>query len=153
MRACQVASVMSDSLGPYGLWPARLLCPWDSAGKYTVCVSVARSCPILCNPMNCSPPGSSVHGDSPGKKAGVGCHALLQGTFPTQGSTPGLLHCRQILYHLSQENGEDINYNLNVLSPQNKKTENKQFRIGARLRSSSQAFLGITSSCLSLKWP
>ena len=34
---------------------------------------------------------------------GVGCHALLQGIFPTQGSNPGLLHCRQILYHLSHQ--------------------------------------------------
>ena len=34
--------------------------------------------------------------DSPGKNTGVGCHALLQGTFPTQGSNPGLLHGRRI---------------------------------------------------------
>ena len=53
---------MSDSL-----WPARLLCPWDS----------------------------------PGKNIGVGCHAILQGIFLTQGSNPGLLHCTWILYHLS----------------------------------------------------
>ena len=39
--------------------------------------------------------------DFPGKSTGVGCHCLLQGIFPTQGSNPGLLHCRQILYHLS----------------------------------------------------
>ena len=39
--------------------------------------------------------------DSPGQNTGVGCHALLQGIFPTQGSNPGLLHCRQILYSLS----------------------------------------------------
>ena len=38
----------------------------------------AQSCPTLCNPMDCSPPGSSVHGDSPGKSTGVSCHALLQ---------------------------------------------------------------------------
>ena len=38
------------------------------------------------NPMDCSPPDSSVHGDSPGKNTGVGCHFLLQGIFPTQGS-------------------------------------------------------------------
>ena len=49
---CSVASVMSDSLQPYGLQPTRLLCPWDSLGKNT----------------------------------GLGCHALLQGIFPTQGS-------------------------------------------------------------------
>ena len=48
-------------------------------------------------------PGSSVHGDSPGKNTGVGYHALLQGILPTQGLKPGLLHCRQILYRLSHE--------------------------------------------------
>ena len=48
-------------------------------------------------------PGSSVHGDSPGKNTRVGCHALLQGIFSTQGSNPGLLHCRQILYYLSHQ--------------------------------------------------
>ena len=36
----------------------------------------------------------------PGKNTGVGCHFLLQGIFLTQGLNPGLLHCRQILYHL-----------------------------------------------------
>ena len=44
-----------------------------------------QSCPTLCNPMDCSLPDSSVHADSPGKNTGVGCHALLQGIFPTQG--------------------------------------------------------------------
>ena len=47
--------------------------------------------------MDCSPPGSSVHGDSPGKNTGVGCHALLQGIFLTQGLNLGLPHCRRIL--------------------------------------------------------
>ena len=61
---CLVTSVVSNSVQPYGLQPARLLCPWDSLGKNT----------------------------------GVDCHALLQGTFPTQELNPGLLHCRQILY-------------------------------------------------------
>ena len=42
-------------------------------------------CPTLCVPMDCRPSASSVPWDSPGKKTGVGCHALLQGTFPTQG--------------------------------------------------------------------
>ena len=40
---------------------------------------------------------------SPGKSTRVGGHALLQGIFPTQGLNPGLLHCRQILYHLSHQ--------------------------------------------------
>jgi len=54
--------------------------------------SVAQSCPTLCDPMDYSPPGSSVCGDSPGKNTGVGWHALLQGILPTQGSNPCLLH-------------------------------------------------------------
>ena len=52
-------------------------------------------------PMDCILPDSSVHGDSPGKNTGVGCHRFLQGVFPTQVSNPGLPHCRQILYCLS----------------------------------------------------
>ena len=55
---CSVASVVSDSLQPYGVQAVRLLCPWIS----------------------------------PGKNTGVGCHAPLQGIFPTQGSNPCLLH-------------------------------------------------------------
>ena len=61
----------------------------------------AQSCPIFCDSLDCSPPGSSVHGDSSGKNPGVGCHFLLQEIFPTQGLNPCLLHCRQILYLLS----------------------------------------------------
>ena len=53
--------------------------------------------------MDCSPSGSSVHRDSPGKIAGVGCHAFLQAIFPTQGLNLGLLHYRQILFHLSHQ--------------------------------------------------
>ena len=55
-------------------------------------------------PQDCSPPGPSVHGDSPGKNTGVCCHALLQGIFLNQGSNPGLLHCRWVLYQLSHQN-------------------------------------------------
>ena len=65
---------------------------------------VSQSCLTLCNPMDFSQPGSSVCGDSLSKNTGVGCHALLQGIFPTQGSSPGLLHCRWILDHLSHQN-------------------------------------------------
>ena len=45
---------------------------------FAVLCLAAQSCPTLCDPMDCSPPGSSVHGASPGKNTGVGCHALLQ---------------------------------------------------------------------------
>ena len=44
---------------------------------------VTPSCPTLCDSMDCSPPGSSVHGDSPDKNSVVGCQELLQGTFQT----------------------------------------------------------------------
>ena len=64
---------------------------------------VAQLCPILCDPMDCSLPDSSDHGDSPGKNTGVGCHARLQGIFPTQGSNPDLPHSRQSLYYLSDQ--------------------------------------------------
>ena len=64
---------------------------------------VVQLCSTLCNPMDCSPSGSSVHVDSSGKNIGVTCHALLQGIFPTQGSNPDLLHCRWILYWEAQE--------------------------------------------------
>ena len=64
---CVSHSVMSNSLRPRGLQPAKLLCPQDFSGKNT----------------------------------GVGCHFLLQGIFPAQRLNPGLLHCRQTLYHLS----------------------------------------------------
>ena len=50
------------------------------------CAKLLQSCPTLCDPMDYTPPGSSVHGDSPGKNTGVGCHALLQEIFPTQRS-------------------------------------------------------------------
>ena len=49
---------------------------------------VAQSCLTLCDPMDCSPPGSSVHEESPGKNTGVGCHALLQGNLPNPGIEP-----------------------------------------------------------------
>ena len=65
--------------------------------------SVSKSCLILWDSMDCSQPGSSVHGDSPGKNTGVGCHFLFQGIFPTQGPNLDLLHCRWILYCLSHQ--------------------------------------------------
>ena len=50
--------------------------------------------------MDCSLSGLCPWG-SPVKNTGVDCHFLLQGIFLTQGSNSHLLHCRQILYHLS----------------------------------------------------
>ena len=54
-----------------------------------------------CNPMEWGPIRLLHPWDSPGKNTGMGCHLLLQGIFPAQGSKPGLLHCSQSLYLLS----------------------------------------------------
>ena len=51
-----------------------------------VCAKSLQLCPTLCEPMDCSPPGSS-----PGKNSGEGCHVFLQGIFLTQGLNPSLL--------------------------------------------------------------
>ena len=64
---------------------------------------VTQSCLTLCDPMVCSRQRSSVHEDSLGKNTGVGCQALLQRLFPTQGLNLGLPHCRRILYRLSHQ--------------------------------------------------
>ena len=80
---CWVASVVSDSGRPHRRQPARLLCPRDSAESL-------QSCPTLCDPIDRSPPGSSVHGILQAR-TGEGCHFLLQGIFLTQGSHPHLL--------------------------------------------------------------
>ena len=76
--------------------------------KMCVLCLVTQSCLTLWDFMDCKPPGSSIHGDSPGKNNGVGCHNLLQGIFQTQGSNPSLLHCRWILYHLSHPGSSRI---------------------------------------------
>ena len=69
---------------------------------------IAQYCATFCDPMDYSPPGSSIRGDSPGKNTGVGCLTLLQGIFPIQGSNQGLPHCRRILYCLSHQGSPRI---------------------------------------------
>ena len=77
---------------------------------YSVLCLVAQSYLTLCDPMDCSLPGSSVHGDSPGKNTGTGCHALLQQIFPTQGLNAGLPDYRRILYFLSHQGSPPFLY-------------------------------------------
>ena len=76
---------MSDSVWPHRWQPTRLPCLWDSPGKYTgvgchfllQCMKmkseseVAQSCPTLNDPIDCSPPGSSVHEIFSGKSTGL----------------------------------------------------------------------------------
>ena len=103
MKPCSLAHRSPTSCCA-ALFPrAHIQLPVSGLGLVCVGSQSLQSCPTFCNPMDCSPPGSSVHGDSPHKNTGVGCHALLQGIFPTQGSNPGLPHCRKILYQLSYQ--------------------------------------------------
>ena len=64
---------------------------------------VAQSCPTLCDPEDCSLPGSSVHGVLQAIILEWVAISFSMGMFPTQGSNPGLPHCRQTLYPLSQQ--------------------------------------------------
>ena len=97
-----------------GVTQSRIRLKWlSSSSSSLLAYSVGfiiydvHSCSVVSNSLwphgLYSPPGSSVHGDSPGKNSGVDCHAPLQGIFPTQGLNPDLLHCRRILYHLSHQ--------------------------------------------------
>ena len=67
------------------------------------CVLVHPLCPTLCDSMDCSPPGSSVHGILQARRLEWDAISFLQGIFPTQKWNPGLLHCRRILHHLSHQ--------------------------------------------------
>ena len=106
----QSSMVFGETMCPgLVLSPQGFDCGWNIGGVINILINVfivclvTQSCLTLSSTMYCSTPGSSIHGDSPGKSAGVDCHALLQGIFSTQGSNPDLPHCRQILYHLSDQ--------------------------------------------------
>ena len=71
-------------------------------------VLVAQPCPTLCDPMACSPPRSSVHGILQARILEWIAISFLQKSFLIQGSNPGHLHCRQILYCLSHQGGPVI---------------------------------------------
>ena len=81
VRIVEMKHVKPLALASFSFHPPHLLFP----------LLLLQSCLTLCNPMDCNPPGSSVHEDSPGKNAGVGSHFLLQGIFPTQGSSTHLI--------------------------------------------------------------
>ena len=66
-------------------------------------VLIAQSCPTLCDFSDCSPPGFSVHGILQARILDRVAIPFSRGIFLTQESNPGLLHCRQILYHLSHQ--------------------------------------------------
>ena len=64
---------------------------------------VTPSCLSLCDRVDYKPTRLLCPCNIPGKNTGVGCHALLQGIFPTQGLNLGLPHCRWTLYPLSHQ--------------------------------------------------
>ena len=82
---------------------------WDSKDVNEVNLNISvpvqsvveQSCPTLCNPIDYTARQLLCSWDSPHKNKGGDFPAILQGIFPIQGLNPGLLHCRQILYHLS----------------------------------------------------
>ena len=99
-----VINEMWSEFVPTGNWPqsGNLLKHIESfhLNRFESESEVGQSCPTLCDPMDTRllRPWGFL-----GKSTGVGCHFLLQGIFPTQGLNPGLLHCRQTLYHLSHQ--------------------------------------------------
>ena len=68
-----------------------------------VCVLVTQSCLTLCDPMDCSPPGSSVHGISQARVLEWVAISFSRGIFLTQESNPRLPHCEQTLCRLSPQ--------------------------------------------------
>ena len=106
-------SVVSDPLRPHGLQHARLPCPSPTPGAYSNLCPLSWWChPII--PSSVAPFSSCLQSfwNSPSQNTGVVSLSFLQQIFPTQGSNPGLLHCRKILYQLSQK-GSPI-YLLNI---------------------------------------
>ena len=83
---------------------------WKSSKCQNLMHACVQSCLTLCDLMDCSPPGSSVHGIFPGKNIGVGCHFFLQEIFLTQGLNQGLPHCRQMLYCWNHQVGFQTRY-------------------------------------------
>ena len=72
---------------------------WAPLSKTSSSCLATKSCLSFFDPTDYSLPGSFCPWGFPGKNTGVGCHFLLQGIFPTQGSNPRLLHWQVIIYH------------------------------------------------------
>ena len=71
---------------------------------------VIQSCPTLCDPMDCRPSGSCVHEIFQARILEWVAISFSRGSSPTQGSSPGLLHCRQILNQLSYKRSSILKY-------------------------------------------
>ena len=107
---------MSNSVRPHRQQPTRLPHPWDSPGKnigvgchfLLQCMKVksesevAQSCPTLSDPMDCSPPGSSVHGTLQERVLEWGAIAFSRTTIPSSNFTSG--NISKIVKTLTQNN-------------------------------------------------
>ena len=83
---------MERSQGSFRYLSPGIFSPSSGFWMNVICAcSVAQLCSTLCDPLDCRPPGSSVHVDSLGTNTGEGCHALLQEIFLTQGLNPKFL--------------------------------------------------------------
>ena len=70
---------------------------------------------LFCDAMACSPPSSSVHGNSPDKNTGVGCHFLLQGILLTQGSNLSPISCLANWFFTIRLPGKSLRSNTEIL--------------------------------------
>ena len=91
-------------VGLHPTWNTMMLSEFKITVNTSVCEClVTQLHPTLCDPLDCSPPGSAVYGDSPGKNSRVGLPWPPPRDLPKQGLNPGLPHCRQAVYHLSHQ--------------------------------------------------
>ena len=88
--------IMEIQENPWRIWDSEnqwmsLAYPHVQILRSCVCAEYLQLCLTLCNPMDCSFPGSSDQGDFPGKNTGMSCYFLLQGIFQNQGLNPCLM--------------------------------------------------------------
>ena len=112
-----IRSFLNIQFTSYVLFVYRLLLEMPFTMWDFMCVMylVTQLCLTPWDPMDYSLPDSSVHGDFSGKNTAVGCHALLQGIFPTKKMNPGLPHCRIFFFLPSEPPGKLVRLHENLL--------------------------------------
>ena len=121
--------------------PSRVL--QSFLGRQTnVCSAQSLRYLTLCDPLDCSPPGSSVHGDSPGKNTGVGFHFLLQEIFLTLGSNP---HFLCLLYRQAES--------LSLCQTENNNTKGPDNVISKSVRCALKEIMQVKGTlCVGARW-
>ena len=117
-------------------------------GQSSFSVLCVRSRSVESNslrPLGLQPTTLLCPWDSSGKNPGVGCHFLLQGIFPIQGSNLGLLNCRWILYHLSHWGG--TSFTLKALYFGESRSELHRGKLRCDCRRNSAKFEAIPAPC------